>query len=252
MTLLAINTLNFIRTISSIYRGMVVVLLCCTFLGLQAQSASVDFEQGVALYEQKQYNKSAEIFNALISDAQLKKNPKALGKLYYRLGTFYASQGVEPMSLNLLLSSAELLEVDFATTRSNIIAPPLNESPATYNLSVPEDATLICAVYNKVGSLYFRQGNLGKARHYWRKSYQVAQKYKDAKALSTAYNNLGELQRLKGELDTAILYYQHVWRSNPMSKILLACTPIGQTLEMSIYKGCVLILHFTVTNKPIN
>lgn len=188
---------------------MVVGLLCCTLLGSKAQPAVVDFEQGIALYEQKKHTESVEIFNALIADAQSNKDPKVLGELYYRLGTFYAAQGIDPMSLNLLLSSTELLEMDFSTTRSNIITPPLNESPATYNLSMPEDATLICAVYNKIGSLYFRQGNQGKARHYWRKSYQVAQKYKDAKALSTAYNNLGELQRINGELDTALLYYQH-------------------------------------------
>lgn len=168
-----------------------------------------NFEYGVSLYEKGDYTQSTVIFDQLIAQAKLKKNPKVLGRLYYQLGKFYESQGACHRSLDFLLSSTELLEPNFVATRSNIIAPPLDESPTTYNLSIPEDAEVICDVYNKVGSLYFRQGNYGKARRYWRKSYHVAQQYKNPKALSTAYNNLGELQRIRGSLDTAILYHQY-------------------------------------------
>lgn len=182
----------------------------CASIGLQAQDQDIDasLERGKKLYQTGNYQEATVLFSELIAQACLDGNTKALGKLYYQLGHFYAEQGSNQRSLDMLLSSSELLEPAFASTRSNIIAPPLNKSPKTYTLSMPEDASMICEVYNKVGSLYFRQGNYPKAKRYWRKAYRVAQQHNNAKALSTAYNNLGEIRRVSGQLDTALLYYR--------------------------------------------
>ena len=195
------------------------VLVACLIWGtspapLQAQGYGMteeySLEAGIRLYQQGKYDQATSIFAQLMEKAKLENDPQTLGQLYYQLGQFYADQGAEQRSLKFLLQSTELLEPSFVQVRSNnIIAPNLEENATTtYNLSMPEDATVICEVYNKVGSLYFRQGNTLKAKRYWRKAYRVAQQYNHAKALSTAYNNLGELERVKGQLDTALLYYQ--------------------------------------------
>lgn len=197
-----------------------ILLISLVLIGLLGMGTAQDLspalkellDQGITSYEKGDYEKASELFLNLEEQARASEDDKVLGNCYYQLGEFYQKQQSFKRSLKLFIASTELLESQFATNRSNIIVSPLEKSPETFNLSAPKDVGLICEVYNKVGGLYFRQGNYNKARRYWRKSYREALEHNSAKALSNAYNNLGELERIKGNADTALLYYKSALR----------------------------------------
>ncbi|MGH1334649.1 MAG: histidine kinase dimerization/phosphoacceptor domain -containing protein [Aureispira sp.] len=165
-------------------------------------------EEAVQLYDNKHYKKASLILDDLITQVQAMDNKQLLGQLYFNLGTFYKTRNVESKSLDLFLQSSQLLDRQFSTERSNIIVPPMEESPSTYLLDIPKDAAMICDVYNKIGGVYFKQQNYKKAKKYWKKAYKVAKRYKSARALAKAYNNLGELDRIQNRPTQALNYYK--------------------------------------------
>lgn len=165
-------------------------------------------DKGIQLYDNKQYQEATLIFDDLIAKTQQIDNKQLLGQIYFNLGVFYKSKHVESKSLELFLRSSKLLDDQFAVERSNIIVPPMEESPNTYLLEIPKDAAMVCEVYNKIGGVYFNQQNYRKAKKYWKKTYEVAKRYKSAYALAKAYNNLGELERLANQPTQALNYYQ--------------------------------------------
>ncbi len=195
-----------------------IVLFCCWFWLLLSTNGGAQesvlpikeqrlLEKGIALYNAGEYAKASTVFDQLLISAEQAADTTLLGEIYFRLGNFYQENELLPQSLEFLLRSSHLLTPPFATERSNILVPTMEEGPATYLLDIPKDAALICEVYNKIGGVYFKQQNYKKAEKYWKKAYQVAEQYKSAKALSDVCNNLGELERLKGQPVLALNYY---------------------------------------------
>lgn len=166
-------------------------------------------EKGMHLYDNKQYKEANLLFDELLTVAKASNNPQLLGQVYFNLGTFYQERNAPNKSLDLFLHSLELLDSKVDAERANIIVPAMEESPSTYLLEMPEDASLICNIYNKIGGVYFNQENYEKAEKYWKKSFNVAQEYKSAKELANASNNLGELKRLNNQPKKALQFYQY-------------------------------------------
>lgn len=186
---------------------------CCSYLPTKAQIIPLPapnqqlLNRGIELYNNEKYKEAYQLFEELITTVKKEANRQLLGQVYFNLAAFYEVHNHQSKSLDLLLLSSELLESQFATERSNIIVPDMDESPSTYLLNVPKDAALICEVYNKIGGVYFKQQNYKKAKKYWKKTYKIAKQYKSAKALASACNNLGELKRLNNKPKEALSYY---------------------------------------------
>ncbi len=65
--------------------------------------------------------------------------------------------------------------------------------------------------YNLVAIFSFDRGSIGRAEKYWEKCLEIAKETKDPKLIAIAYNNLGEVHRVKAEYTKALNYYNKAY-----------------------------------------
>ncbi len=70
------------------------------------------------------------------------------------------------------------------------------------------DKELIGEAYNRIGSIFYDQGNLEEAYQYFVKAYDIFNLIDNKAGIAKALNNLGEIHRLKNEYEKALEYYQ--------------------------------------------
>jgi len=67
-------------------------------------------------------------------------------------------------------------------------------------------------IYNRIGLIYYRMGNLDDALLYWSRSLSLARDLGSKSMQAANLNNIAEIYRKKGELDKALSYYEESLR----------------------------------------
>ena len=70
---------------------IIICFLCNSIYSASPLSEKLDllFDKGKTLYEEQKYVEATELFNQLIEEGKVEKNPHLLAKIYYDLGVFY-------------------------------------------------------------------------------------------------------------------------------------------------------------------
>lgn len=189
---------------------IIIHLLCTSFVSAQSLSKKLDllFDQGKMLYEQQQYLEATKTFNQLIEKGKAQQNPHLLTKIYYKLGIFYDNKKNHNKSLEFLFKGTNIAKDKLTKTRSNIIISNSDSNEKSHQTYLPQEAEIICNLYNRIGGVYYNQENYEKAEKYWQIAYTIAENNQQIKPLSNILNNLGEIKRLNGELQQALPLYK--------------------------------------------
>lgn len=70
------------------------------------------------------------------------------------------------------------------------------------------DKEFIGEAYNRIGSIFYDQGNLDEAYQYFVKANDIFQTINNEAGIAKTLNNMGEIYRLKNEFETALTYYE--------------------------------------------
>ncbi len=65
--------------------------------------------------------------------------------------------------------------------------------------------------YNLVGIYSFDRGRIGYAKKSWERCLEISKKIGDDELIAIAYNNMGEVFRVRGEYRNAIEHYKHAY-----------------------------------------
>ncbi len=71
--------------------------------------------------------------------------------------------------------------------------------------------------YNLLAIFSFDRGSIGRARKYWETCLEIAKKIDDPNLIAIAYNNLGEVHRVKAEYRKALDYYRKAYEYSKKS-----------------------------------
>lgn len=70
------------------------------------------------------------------------------------------------------------------------------------------DKEFIGEAYNRIGTIFYDQGNLDEAYQYFVKANDIFQTINNEAGIAKTLNNMGEIHRLKNEFETALAYYE--------------------------------------------
>lgn len=185
-------------------------LLSCSIVSAQNLSKKLDllFDQGKVYYEQKKYLEATKTFNQLVEKGKAQQNPHLLTKIYYKLGIFYDNKKNHNKSLEFLFEGTNVAKDKLKKTRSNIIISNADSNDKSNPTYLPQEAEIICNLYNRIGGVYYNQENYKKAEKYWLIAHDIAENNQQIKPLSNILNNLGEIRRINGDLKTALSLYK--------------------------------------------
>jgi len=202
---------------------IIICLLCSSIYAVSPLSEKLDllFDKGKTLYEKQRYAEATELFNQLIEEGKSQKKPPLLAKIYYDLGVFYDTKKQHNKSLGFLFKAITLVNNQpIKVQDSNISSNKKNPPSCT-----PQEAKIICKLYNKIGGVYYNLEDYEKAEKYWKIAYSIAEKNQQIRPLSKILNNLGEIKRLNGDLQAALPFYK---------RSLVIKTSIQDSLGMNI------------------
>lgn len=82
------------------------------------------------------------------------------------------------------------------------------------------DKEFIGEAYNRIGVIFFDQGNLDEAYQYYVKAYDIFVLANNEGGIAKTLNNLGEIHRLKNEFEKALEYYERSLEINTNLNLL--------------------------------
>lgn len=96
-----------------------------------------------------------------------------------------------------------------------------------YNKGLPfslkiKDSVEIAYVYNNLGDVFYKIGNIPLAFEYGRKSLAIFERLNNTRGIAYSYINLGEVNRISKKFDTALYYFRKV-------------IALGKTFNVSVY-----------------
>ncbi len=149
-----------------------------------------EMEKGIALYNKGLYllntgqsNDARTYFYNAMQIFTKNDSEIWIAKTYSQLGQVVKNNLEYEKSLELLFNAMNILE-------------KTNKAPKSLG-----------TVYNRIGGVYYDQGNYDKAFEFWEKNLQIREILNDSLGLMSAYNNIGEIYRFSGDYDRALEYY---------------------------------------------
>jgi len=138
-----------------------------------------------------------------------------LSKLYLRVGEVYKAQNTitEAIALAKNKEDADILAKVYEGAIDVYSSVGNHDAVQRYfklGLRYAEDAELETQFnfYNVVAIYLFDRGKIGVAGEYWKKCLNIAKNMGDNHLISIAYNNLGEVYRIRNELEKALRNYK--------------------------------------------
>jgi tetratricopeptide (TPR) repeat protein len=151
-----------------------------------------EMEKGIALYNKGLYllnsgksNDARTYFNSALQIFEDNESEIWIAKTYSQLGQIVKNNLEYEKSLELFFSAKKIFE---------------EKSSISGDLG---------SVYNRIGGVYYDQGDYDKASKYWEKNLQIREILNDSLGLLSAYNNIGEIYRLSGDYNKALEYYNN-------------------------------------------
>jgi tetratricopeptide (TPR) repeat protein len=157
-----------------------------------SEFAEDEMEKGIALYNKGLYllnsgksNDARTYFNSALQIFEDNESEIWIAKTYSQLGQIVKNNLEYEKSLELFFSAKKIFE---------------EKSSISGDLG---------SVYNRIGGVYYDQGDYDKASKYWEKNLQIREILNDSLGLLSAYNNIGEIYRLSGDYNKALEYYNN-------------------------------------------
>jgi tetratricopeptide (TPR) repeat protein len=151
-----------------------------------------EMEKRIALYNKGLYllnsgksNDARTYFNSALQIFEDNESEIWIAKTYSQLGQIVKNNLEYEKSLELFFSAKKIFE---------------EKSSISGDLG---------SVYNRIGGVYYDQGDYDKASKYWEKNLQIREILNDSLGLLSAYNNIGEIYRLSGDYNKALEYYNN-------------------------------------------
>jgi tetratricopeptide (TPR) repeat protein/DNA-binding CsgD family transcriptional regulator len=155
-----------------------------------SEFADDEMEKGIALYNKGLYlliigksNDARTYFNSALQIFKENENEIWIAKTYSQLGQVVKNNLEYEKALELFFKAMKIFEKTNNTPRS------------------------LGTVYNRIGGVYYDQGNYDKAFGFWDKNLRIREMLNDSLGLLSAYNNIGEIYRLSGDFEKALMYY---------------------------------------------
>ncbi|MDI6602305.1 MAG: tetratricopeptide repeat protein [Thermoanaerobacteraceae bacterium] len=158
----------------------------------------------------KNYKKAYEIYNGIIEsklfDDEKKKISIEKAYMLYGLGDINRATGI-------LESIKDKNDPNYLMLKSMITENALDLDNAVIylqkalnNISITNNGILEAMIYNNYGRIRRIEGNNLDAIYYYRKSADIAKKYKEKQIIHTSFQNLIHLLLIEGDLDKSNAY----------------------------------------------
>ncbi len=159
-----------------------------------------------------------ESLNLADSDEKKARVLRGIARTYIADGKMYKAQGILTDALNLALKSGNanitteiyiaLIDLFDRLGEVKISDKYIKEGRKYADKSEESEKFNF---YNIVAIHSFNTGKIGLAENYWKKCLEIGEKINDKNLLSIAYNNVGEVYRLRGDYQKALEFYKRAY-----------------------------------------
>jgi tetratricopeptide (TPR) repeat protein len=178
--------------------------------------------RGITFSDQGLYQQSLDWYNKEVSVSKPNNYQKGLSLAYSNTGVSYFLMGEYGKAITYYLQGIRIYEetkdsVSLVTALNNLSVfyqyknqykEAIRVLEEAINYARPDAHKHLGDTYNNMGVTYRKMNELGKAREWFLKSLEEVKKSEDQRGIANIYNNLADLEIIKGNYDEAINYFR--------------------------------------------